>query len=149
MNESAVIPFILLFLTLMGNFILPVCADEMDVYFNENGTLDQAHGVGTQNSGTRDMNTLIQFLDAIGFDISYGDNGGTIFSMVDESLTRIISSLSSGNVEGFMDIPLIKETLAYFDLSTEDIVMDPNMTPGRMEAIDSYNQRYEPDPKTL
>jgi hypothetical protein len=63
--------------------------------------------------------------------------------MVDISLTRIIDSLSSGDIEGFMDIPLIKETLAYFHINVDDIVLSPNETPKTMEAIDNYAKRYE------
>jgi len=42
-----------------------------------------------------------------------------------------------------MDIPLIKETLAYFHINVDDIVLSPNETPKTMEAIDNYAKRYE------
>ena len=90
----------------------------------------------------RDMDAMIHLLEESGVDISYGEEGD-IFSMVDESLTRIISSLASGNVEGFMDIPLIRETLDYFGLSENEIVISPDETSARMQAIDMYERKYE------
>lgn len=90
----------------------------------------------------RDMDAMIHLLQESGVDISYGEEGD-IFSMVDESLTRIITSLASGNVEGFMDIPLIRETLDYFGLSENEIVISPDETSARMQAIDMYERKYE------
>jgi hypothetical protein len=90
-----------------------------------------------------DMEMMIDLLEKTRIDTSYGEDGGSIFSMVDISLTRIIDSLSSGDIEGFMDIPLIKETLAYFHINVDDIVLSPNETPKTMEAIDNYAKRYE------
>ncbi len=90
----------------------------------------------------RDMDAMIHLLEESGVDISYGEEGD-IFSMVDESLTRIITSLASGNVEGFMDIPLIRETLDYFGLSENEIVISPDETSARMQAIDMYERKYE------
>lgn len=121
-------------------FTVSVSADDtqspgIDVHMREGVYLSNQTGA----FGT--MNSLIAFLENVGFDISYGEEGGTIFSMVDESLTRIISSLSSGNVEGFMDIPLIRETLTHFGLSADDIVIDPNDSPERMEAVDNFNRK--------
>lgn len=97
--------------------------------------------LNNQTGAFSTMNSLITLLENVGFDISYGEDGRTIFSMVDESLTRIISSLSSGNVEGFMDLPLIRETLTHFGLSADDIVIDPNDSPERMEAVDNFNRK--------
>lgn len=90
-----------------------------------------------------DMDAMIHLLKESGLDISYGDEGETIFSMVEKSLHQIIVSLSSGNVEGFMDIPLIREILDYFGLKAGDIVISPDDTSGRMEAIDMYERKYE------
>jgi hypothetical protein len=99
----------------------------------------EAGGMPVEN----DMEMMIDLLEKTGIDTSYGEDGGSIFSMVDISLTRIIDSLSSGDIEGFMDIPLIKETLAYFHINVDDIVLSPNETPKTMEAIDNYAKRYE------
>ena len=74
-----------------------------------------------------EISILLSLLQKIGFDFSYGNDGETIFSMVDKSLTQIISSLASGNVEGFMDIPIIKETLAFANMTVEDVVIDPDV----------------------
>jgi len=109
---------------------------------NETGWKETLNSDGRQMKTMQDMGILIGFLREFGVDISYGDDGGTIFSMVDASLTRIISSLASGNVEGFLEIPLIEETLSYVGLSAEDIVIRPNETPEGMEAVDSYRRTY-------
>ena len=89
------------------------------------------------------VGTLLSFLEGMGLDISYGDNNETIFSMVDTSLTTIISDLSSGNTEGFTNIPLINETLAYLHISHADIIVNPEEVTGTMPAIDSYNSRTD------
>ena len=88
------------------------------------------------------MNALISLVQMMGLHISYGEDGGTIFSMVDQSLTRIITDLSSGNTGGFSDIPLIQETLHYLGISPDDILVNPDTISGEMTAIDRYNERY-------
>lgn len=88
------------------------------------------------------IQTFLVFLKDVGIDLSYGEDGGTIFSMVDESLTRIITDLSSGNSEGFTNIPLINETLAYLHINPGDIVVDPEKAQGTMPALKSYESRY-------
>jgi hypothetical protein len=93
-------------------------------------------------AGEARVSSLISLLQELGLDISYGDNGETIFSMVDQSLTRIITSLASGNTEGFLEIPLIEETLNYLGISPDEIIIDPNDAPSHMTAVDTYNQRY-------
>ncbi|WP_319578975.1 hypothetical protein [uncultured Methanospirillum sp.] len=89
------------------------------------------------------VGTLILFLGEAGLDLSYGENNETIFTMVDTSLTTIISDLSSGNTEGFTNIPLINETLAYLDITPADIVVNPEDVEGTMPAIDTYNSRSD------
>lgn len=106
------------------------------------GMADQS-ALDNKTPADRDMDAMILLLQESGVDISYGDDGETIFSMVEKSLHQIIVSLSSGNMEGFMDIPLIRETLDYFGLSADDIVMSPNDANGRMQAIDMYERKYE------
>ncbi len=86
----------------------------------------------------RNMDLIIHLLNESGVDISYGDDGETIFSMIDSSLTRIILSLSSGHMEGFMEIPLIRETLVYFGISADEIVISPNESSGQMDPIEAY-----------
>lgn len=98
--------------------------------------------------GANQMNDLILLLVDMGLNISYGDNGGTIFSMVDDSLTGIITDLSSGNSGGFMKIPLIRETMNYLDIAPADILVNSDEVSGSMEAIDSYNSRYGLIPNT-
>jgi len=89
------------------------------------------------------VGTLLSFLEGMGLDLSYGENNETIFSMVDTSLTTIISDLSSGNTEGFTNIPLINETLAYLHITPADIIVNPEDVTGTMPAIDSYNARTD------
>nr|WP_319539652.1 hypothetical protein [uncultured Methanospirillum sp.] len=89
------------------------------------------------------VGTLILLLGEAGLDLSYGENNETIFTMVDTSLTTIISDLSSGNTEGFMNIPLINETLAYLEITPADIIVNPDDVQGTMPAIDTYNSRSD------
>jgi len=117
--------FIILILTIL------FCASVLLVSAQENKTL-----------ADQDMDKIIHLLNESGLDISYGNDGETIFSMIDSSLTRIILSLSSGDLEGFMDIPLIRETLDYFGLCADEIVISPNESPGRMAAIEAYTRKY-------
>ncbi|HOJ96695.1 MAG TPA: hypothetical protein PK024_07680 [Methanospirillum sp.] len=132
---------ILILITLFCVFVLPVSAIESkptDTPFPWKADQPALEDITPVN---RDIISLISLLQEFGIDISYGEEGD-IFSMVDESLTRIIASLASGNVEGFMDIPLIRETLDYFGLSADEIVFSPNESPGRMEAIEAYTRKY-------
>ncbi|HWQ62790.1 MAG TPA: hypothetical protein VN429_00125 [Methanospirillum sp.] len=107
---------------------------------------DQGRNVSGTSGILGDDNGLIQtflaFLKEVGIDLSYGEDGGTIFSMVDESLTRIVTDLSSGKSEGFLDIPLINETLVYLNINPGDIVMDPEKVEGTMPALKSYESQY-------
>lgn len=95
-----------------------------------------------KGEGAAQMNSLISLLQDMGLDISYGNDGGTVFSMVDQSLTRIITDLSSGNTHGFIDIPLIRETMNYLGMSPEDVIVNPENVSSSMKAIDRYNQEY-------
>lgn len=107
---------------------------------------DQVRNVSGTSGIIGDDNGLIQtllvFLKDVGIDLSYGEDGGTIFSMVDESLTRVITDLSSGKSEGFLDIPLINETFAYLHINPGDIVVDPEKVEGTMPALRSYESQY-------
>ena len=136
--------FIVLILTILFcTSVLSVSAvesDPADASLSPN-IADQS-AVDNKTPADRDMDAMIHLLEESGVDISYGEEGD-IFSMVDESLTRIITSLASGNVEGFMDIPLIRETLDYFGLSENEIVISPDETSARMQAIDMYERKYE------
>ena len=109
---------------------------------------DEPYRIGNgyiSGDGEVRMNGLINLLQDIGLDISYGDGNGTVFSMVDQSLTRIISDLSSGNTDGFMDIPLIKEILKYLGINPDSFIVHPEDVTSSMEAIDRYNQKYPAD----
>jgi len=133
---------ILILTVLFCASVLPVSAldgDPADASSSPN--IANQSALKNETLADRDMDAMIHLLQESGVDISYGDEGD-IFSMVDESLTRIITSLASGNVEGFMDIPLIRETLDYFGLSADDIVISPYDTNGRMDAVDAYERRY-------
>lgn len=88
---------------------------------------------------------LLTLLQELGVDISYGDEGDTIFAMVDRSLTKIIEDLSSGQIEGFTQIPLINETLRFAGIEPDEIIISPDETSGRMAAIDAYASRYPSD----
>ncbi len=134
---------ILILTILLSASVLSVSAldsDPADVSSSPN--IANQSALENKTPADRDMDEMIHLLQESGVDISYGDEGD-IFSMVDESLTRIITSLASGNVEGFMDIPLIRETLDYFGLSADDIVISPYDTNGRMDAVDAYERKYE------
>ena len=112
---------------------------------NQSGQSDESYRIGNgfiNGAGEVRMNGLITLLQEMGLDISYGEDGGTVFSMVDQSLARIITDLSSGNAEGFMDIPLIQETLKYLGISPADIIINPDDVNGHMDAIERYNQKY-------
>ncbi|MFH0967969.1 MAG: hypothetical protein V1862_09840 [Methanobacteriota archaeon] len=112
---------------------------------NQSGQNNESYRIGNgfiNGEGEVSMNSLITLLQEMGLDISYGQDGGTVFSMVDQSLTRIITDLSSGNTNGFMDIPLINETLNYLGISPDDIIVRPEDVSPSMAAIDRYNERY-------
>lgn len=130
---------LLILTVLVSIYGITVSADETNLQVNS----ESFNGTKTlePTRAEQDMQMLVNLLGYLGIDISYGEDGGTIFSMVDASLTEIISSLSSGQVEGFMDIPLIRETLDYFGYSSEEIVMSPDSSSG-MEATLTYNQKY-------
>lgn len=101
------------------------------------GVLDQ--------DGSDMLPLLLTLLRKLGVDISYGDEGDTIFAMVDRSLTQIIEDLSSGQIEGFTRIPLINETFKSLGIEPAEIIMVPDEAPGHMAAIDAYSSRYPPD----
>lgn len=136
--------FIVLILTILFcTSVLSVSAVESDpADASLSPDIADQSALDNKTPADRDMDAMIHLLEESGVDISYGEEGD-IFSMVDESLTRIISSLASGNVEGFMDIPLIRETLDYFGLSENEIVISPDETSARMQAIDMYERKYE------
>ena len=94
-----------------------------------------------------EMNGMISLLRELGLDISYGNDNGTIFSMLDDSLTRIITDLSSGNSDNFLEVPLINETMRYFGISPDEIILHPEDAPDSLEAVDRYNQRFSNNPK--
>lgn len=129
-------------LLLCAILIAPVLADDIP-----NTTLLQsrsdlaAHGSLDQEGGDI-LPFLLTLLQDLGVDISYGDEGDTIFAMVDRSLTQIIEDLSSGQIEGFTQIPLINETLRFAGIEPAEIVISPDETPGRMAAVDAYASRY-------
>ena len=136
--------FIVLILTILFcTSVLSVSAVESDpADASLSPDIADQSALDNKTPADRDMDAMIHLLEESGVDISYGEEGD-IFSMVDESLTRIISSLASGNVEGFMDIPLIRETLDYFGLSANEIVISPDETSAGMQAIDMYERKYE------
>ncbi len=136
--------FIVLILTILFcTSVLSVSAVESDpADASLSPDIADQSALDNKTPADRDMDAMIHLLEESGVDISYGEEGD-IFSMVDESLTRIITSLASGNVEGFMDIPLIRETLDYFGLSENEIVISPDETSARMQAIDMYERKYE------
>ena len=136
--------FIVLILTILFcTSVLSVSAVESDpADASLSPDIADQSALDNKTPADRDMDAMIHLLEESGVDISYGEEGD-IFSMVDESLTRIITSLASGNVEGFMDIPLIRETLDYFGLSENEIVISPDETSAGMQAIDMYERKYE------
>lgn len=127
--------------TATGGFVGSALGDSM----NQSDHLNDSYRIGNgfiNGEGEARMTGLLSLLQEMGLDISYGPNGGTVFSMVDQSLTRIITDLSSGNTEGFEDVPIIQETLKYLGISTDDIIVRPDDLRGHMDAIDRYNEKY-------
>jgi len=96
-----------------------------------------------KGEGEIHLTGLIRFLQEIGMDISYGEDGETIFSMVDKSLTRIISDLASGNADGFLSVPLIQETFKHLGMNPEEIIVNPEDVPDTFEALDQYHRKYQ------
>jgi hypothetical protein len=128
----------ILILILTGIATVTVADGITSADLGTNGSLPLLSG----GEGSGFVNLLLEVLGEAGLNLSYGSDGGTIFSMVDVSLTRIITDLSSGNTEGFTGIPLINETLIYLHISPEDIIVDPEDVQGSMPALDSYTSRY-------
>jgi len=119
-----------------------LCADDtIPVPGNDSG--DRTDTIFFQKSSDDTINSLVNILQILGIDVSYGEDGETIFSMVKQSLHSIITSLSSGNTEGFLDIPLIQETLSYFGISPGDVVVNPENLTGEIEAVSYYNRKSE------
>ncbi len=104
----------------------------------KNSSLDFIGGEGRDQ-----LNTLLLLVHDLGLNDSYGSEGGTVFSMVDESLTQIINELSAGDSEGFVNIPLIRETFEYLNLSPADVTVNYDDVDGSLAAIDTYSSRYE------
>jgi len=129
----------ILILILTGIVTVTVADGITSVNLGMNGSLPLLDG----GEGSGFLNMFLEILGEAGFNLSYGSDGGTIFSMVDTSLTQIITDLSSGNSEGFTGIPLINETLIYLQISPEDIIVDPEDVQGLMPALDSYTSRYD------
>lgn len=145
------IPVFCLVLIMVSSMTGCVIVSALSDQVNQSVQTNEPYWVGNgfvNGDGEGHMNSLISLLKDMGVDISYGEDGGTIFSMVDQSLTRIITDLSSGNTEGFTGIPLIWETLTYLGISPDDIIVQPEDVPSSMAAIDRYNQRYSGKPNT-
>jgi len=123
-----------------SGFVGFVVGDQVNQSVQNNESYRIGNGF-INGAGEVRLNSLINLLQEIGLDISSGEDGGTVFSMVDLSLTRIITDLSSGNTDGFIDIPLINETLNYLGISPDDIIVRPEDVPSSMAAIDRYNQK--------
>lgn len=131
------LPLIFLFTIIVWSLfgVTPGSYVSADPFVNYSGNSD----LGEENGF---VNTLLLLLKDVGVDLSYGEDGETVFSMVNTSLTRIITDLSSGNTEGFTDIPLINETLSYLHIAPEDIIVDPEEVQDTMPALDSYSSQY-------
>lgn len=137
------IPVIIKKITLLS-LLLVLISGYCHADTEQNPVVDFKNIKDTNSWEQRDIlenNTIINILKKGGVDISYGEDGGTIFTMIDESLTEIIESLSTGKMEGFMDIALIQETMEYFGISPEEIVIDPTNYSGNMDFIHNYETR--------
>lgn len=104
----------------------------------KNSTSDQTGSGFNNGDGQTGFFMLQSLLQTLGLDISYGDEGKTLFSMIDYSLSKIIRDLSSGNASGVKDNPLINETFQYFGINESDIIINPEDVSGEMEATRSY-----------
>lgn len=101
-------------------------------------TSDQTGSGFNNRDGQAGFFMLQSLLQTLGLDISYGDEGETLFSMIDYSLNKIIRDLSSGNASGMQDNPLINETFQYFSINESDIIIRPEDVSGDMEATRKY-----------
>jgi hypothetical protein len=90
----------------------------------------------------QDLSLLITLLKKIGIDLSYGEDGASIFSMVDLSLNQVIGDLSSGNPQGVMNNPLVCETMKEFGVNMDEIILDPQKFNGTLKAIEGYDDQY-------
>ena len=132
----------LIMVTMVGSFSTGLVLGEMINASNQDHGGKSAGHDFIGGKGADDMNLLILLLKDLGLNISYGDSGETVFTMVDTSMTRIITDLSAGSSEGFVEVPLIRETMNYLDLTPADIIVNPDEVTGSMPAIDSYTARY-------
>ena len=137
--------YLLVLLTLGILHISGLCTAETDNPEYPDYSPKQIGDYHDMSNASADIDALISLLQVIGLDISYGDDGGTIFSMVSESLHRIISDLASGNSERFADVPLIRETFQYMGLDAEDLIVSPHNVSGEMEALERYCKTHERD----
>ena len=103
-----------------------------------NSSTNQIGSGFIHGDGQNGLFTLLNFLQTIGLDISYGDEGGTVFSMIEYSLSKIIRDLSSGNASGIQDNPLINETFQFFAINESDIIINPEDVSGDMDATRRY-----------
>lgn len=125
-------------------FLLPLNSVIADLSLSENGfSMPDIYESGLFDGENKDQFLIIfDLLQKIGINISYGENGETVFSMVDKSLKSIINDLSSGNSQGFLTVPLINETLASLGISMDQVVISPEEVNDQMKAIEAYNETY-------
>ena len=110
-----------------------------EIKMNEPGGAAYEIGSGfIKGNASDDFFSLINFLTGLGLDISYGSDGDTIFSMIDYSLSKVITDLTSGNVEGIKSNPLILETFHYVNISESDLILNPDNVTGKLEALEGY-----------
>ena len=133
-----IITRILLFLILLF-LINPVISDDMildnrsyedDFHENLTGLLNGEDG--------QDLSLLINLLKKIGVDLSYSEDGGSLFSMIDSSLNQIILDLSSGNPQGIMSNPLIGETMNEIGVNLDEVIVNPDNFNSTLKAIEGY-----------
>jgi len=146
MNNQIPSYYLAIMMVFVGLAITPF-VQASDTTMTDSGDTKYEIGGGfIKGDAQDDLFSMINFLTSIGLDISYGNEGETIFSMIDYSLSKIITDLSAGNVEGIKSNPLILETLQYVNISESEIILDPDNISGNLEAMNGY---YEYEMKNL
>ena len=138
MNYTITKTSLLIFLVLIGVFSSSIVLATDTKTTDLNSSTYQIGSGFIDGDAQTGFFSLLSFLHNIGLDISYGDEGETVFSMIDYSLLKIIRDLSSGNASGIQDNPLINETFQYFDINESDIIIKPEDVSGDMEATRRY-----------
>lgn len=122
--------------------LYPVTAEDITV--EDPAVLNQTGFEELAGSRTHTLvSDLVSLLSLFGVDISYGEEGETIFSMIETSLAQIIEDLSSGNPEGMRNNTLIRETLDYLGTNPDSVILDPREVSGGLAVSGKFDEGYK------